>query len=343
MRVLRYMPVLFAALLAFSGCSLDALTPRQITIESPKVQAVGKKLSTGLPMVVVDFEDTRNLPEDKVGHYYYFLADNPCYVPDFAAIVTQSFKDGLSWISVDIRESPGEPPLLLGGEIVDFYVLYAERPGDLVDTVKQYFGLCQYLEIHVRLIDLRDGSIIWEDTILGDITSNDLKKALKWSWSLGGSMQKITQRSIEQAVANLMNDDEFFRILERLGRGREGFDADVEDKTAIAEQSEMAFEEDHHEGRVYNMVLYGSEIGKTVSEEEWSNMSYADPPIGLDDVRDMLTRLAYICSRQGRHAEAERYDSWAHQVAERNRERGDEKNWFLQMLEFEAETQLDRE
>ena len=345
MNVMRHMSTLVACLIAFSSCSLETLVPSRIDIEPPIIQTPESKLSYEFPpIVVVDFEDTRQLPEDKIGHYYYLMGDNPCALQNFPKIVTQSFKDGLSSMGANIREVPGEPPLLLGGEILDFYILYAERPGDFVDTVKQYFGLCQYLEIHVRLIDLRDGGIIWEDTIVGDITSSDLKKALKWSWTLGGSVQKITQRSIEAAATNLINDDEFFRTLEGLGREREDSDAGAGAEATMAEKAETVFENDNHDGKSYKMVLFCSEIGKTVSEEERDNISYGEPPIGLDDVQEMLTRLAFVCSRQGRHVEAERYESWAHQVEERSGEgRGSEKNWFLRILGFGSDTQLDRE
>jgi hypothetical protein len=155
-------------------------------------------------------------------------------------------------------------------------------------------------------------------------------------------MRKITRRSIEHAVTNLMNDDEFFRTLEGLGREREGSDAGVGDKAAMGEKEEPASEEEHHEGKSYNMVLFCSEIGKTVSEEERNNISYAEAPIGLDDVKDMLTRLASVCSHQGRHAEAQRYENWDHKVEERSREeKGSEKNWFLRIMGFGSDTQLD--
>ena len=40
----------------------------------------------------------------------------------------------------------------------------------------------------------------------------------------------------------------------------------------------------------------------------------------LADVEEMLTYLTILCKRQGRYAEAERYDHWTRQVRQKKRE-----------------------
>ena len=319
MKSSRYTLVFVTVLLLFSSCSLDALVPNQIEIEPPALQKAETKLSYQLPVVVVDFEDARQLPEDKIGHYYYLLGDNPCRLPGFSKIVTQSFRDSLFSIGINVAESEGHPALLLGGEITDFYVLYAERPGS-GNSIKQYMNLCQYLKIQLRLVDLKNGNILWEDRIIAQITKHDLWKSIKFSWTAGGYMAKVTRLSIERAVAAFITNKELHATVEGLKAPVNEPEPITMSRLDTPEMSTTNSDKKRDKHTWKSFVLFYDDLIMPVVDPEDPNYMSLGSRMSLTDVEQMLTRLAIICTRQQRHIEAERYDHWARQVRKRIRE-----------------------
>jgi hypothetical protein len=315
MGALRYISAFVAGALAFGACSLDVLTPRQITIEPPAVKAPENGFSSDLRVVVVDFEDARQLPEDKVGHYYYFIGDNPCSLQGFSKIVTQAFREGLSSLGINIIESERNPDLLLGGEIVGFYVLYAERPGGSGDIVKQYLNLCQYLEIQLRLVDLKDGRILWEDRIVGEISTKDLWKSSKFSWTAGGCMAKITRLSIERAVTSFITGEQLHHTVDSLKartRDPEPRVASTPDRSELPKNLSMKKSNRDHE-RDFALFYDDLRMPIVVDPEEPHQVSFGFA-MSLRDVEEILTHLVFQCERQRRDVEAESYGRWAQQV-----------------------------